>query len=135
MPTEWELTDLAIPFLRKYYKKIRRECPTLGLSTDLVLENDGVFTGVEAKINAKKKVLEQCNNLFGCMVVDYIYILWFSKVTKNLLDDCIKNNYGLFHYDFKNKNFSIKYLASKNTNIWRPQQKIWKEKIKLCDLV
>lgn len=122
--SESQLVEEIVQFLLKEgYKKIKREVPTMGQRADLVALKEGLVTIVEAKINHKKQVLEQCNA--HDVVADYICIAWGGKnISPSLYEDAEKSGYGIIHYSPLHNEYRWAIRPVKNEKFWEPQKHI-----------
>ena len=121
--TEWEMVEKSIPFFEFKGYKVYCEVPIMGTSADIVLKKDNTLYGIEAKIKDKKRVLQQCKERFS-MTVDYIGILWGSKITEPLIRECKIRGYGLIHYLHDKKTIETILKPRYNYDVWKPQQNI-----------
>ena len=120
---ESELVEEIGRFLAKEGYIIKLEVPTMGRRADIVAIIKDSITIVEAKINHKKKVLEQCG--YHDIVADYICIAWGGKnIPPSLFGDARELGYGIIHFSFL---LSQCYWAIKpkpNENFWEPQKHV-----------
>ena len=102
---------------------IKKEVPTMGQRADLVAKIDDLIIVIEAKINHKKKVLEQC--IAHYLVADYICIAWGAKnVPDSLKEKSEELGYGIIHCPSLDSQCRWDTMPVLNENFWEPQKRV-----------
>ena len=128
--TEWDLCMECVPHLKKRYDKVMIEVPFYGIRGDFLLKKDDKLEYIEAKLFAKQKVLDQCFRWSRYGIVDYVSVLWFSKVTGPLRKSCYENGFGLYFYNEKTKIFWKLFEPKKRkVDCWPPVRKQWLKQV------
>ena len=129
LTNEEDLVCKVTSFLKNEKYSVYLEVPTLGRSGDIIAQKNRWITAIEAKMYDSKKVIEQC--IVYESLADFICIAWGGiTVNKMVHDIAQEKGYGVIIYN-RNKYQCEWFLNPKyNNNIWKPQRKIWLEKIK-----
>ena len=126
---ETQLISKVATFLESHSYSVYKEIPTLGRSGDIIAQKNRWITAIEAKMYDSKKVIEQCR--VYDLLADFICIAWGGiTVNEMVYNISIQKGYGIIIYD-RNQDCCKWHLNPKyNHNIWKPQRKLWIEKIR-----
>ena len=126
---ETELVSAVSSFLKNEGYIVYLEVPTLGRSGDIIAQKNRWITGIEVKMYDSKKVIEQCKVYE--LLADFICIAWGGKTINKIVYNISKEKgYGIIAYN-RTKCRCEWFLNPKyNNNVWKPQRKLWIEKIK-----
>ena len=126
---EIELVHKVTSFLENEGYIVCLEVPTLGRSGDIIAQKNRWITAIEVKMHDSQKVIEQCKVYE--ILADFICIAWGGKTVNRMVYDASKKKgYGIIIYN-RAKHQCEWFLNPKyNSNVWKPQRKLWAEKIK-----
>ena len=127
--SEQILVEKATNLLVEEGYEIYLEVPTLGRSGDIIAKKNRWITAIEVKMYDSKRVIEQCK--VYDFLADFICIVWGGKlINKTVYATALEKGYGIINYN-RDKCICEWVLKPKyNNNIWKPQRKLWVEKIK-----
>ena len=126
---ETELVYKVTSFLENEGYIVCLEVPTLGRSGDIIAQKNRWITAIEVKMYDSKKVIEQCK--VYDFLADFICIAWGGVTVNRVVHNiALEKGYGIIIYN-RDKYQCEWFLNPKyNNNIWKPQRKIWLEKIR-----
>ena len=121
---EAELVEKIVRFFTQDGYQVKQEVPNMGQRADLVaVADDDKITIIEAKINHKKRVLEQC--VAHNIVADYICIAWGGKnVSSSLYNEAKRSGYGIILYSPVADRCDWTIKPELNKNFWEPQRRV-----------
>ena len=126
---ETELVSKVVSFLKNEGYVVCLEVPTLGRVGDIIAQKNRWITAIEAKMYDSKKVIEQCR--VYTLLADFICIAWGGlTVNKMVYSVAVEKGYGIIVYNRTKRECEWFLIPKYNTRIWKPQRKLWIEKIR-----